>query len=99
MNEATRSELIRFARRHKYERDEGFADAPITADVSKGTAELGALVFSDLAEKAGISEEEAESAFLALTMTHFLKAYQSGALERMTFPEFLREKFGPITTP
>ena len=88
------SELIQFTRRHKYDRDEGFADSPMSADVPERMTEIAEWIVADLSKAAGVSEEVAESAFVCWTMTQFLEAHESGKLERMTFREFLREKFG-----
>jgi hypothetical protein len=93
MNEAMRAELVRFARRHKYDRDEGFADEPLAGELTQETAELVRTIACELAHAAGVSEDVAESAFLCWTMGQVIAADSEGKLDR-GFAAYLREKFG-----
>lgn len=63
MTKETR-ELIAFARKHRYERAEGFVGEPITVEPPEEIMEWLEKDAKALAELAGISYEDAESALI-----------------------------------
>lgn len=93
MNEAMKAELIRFARRHKYDRSEGFADEPMSVTVPPEIRGLADVVAADLAQAAGVSLEVAESAFLCWTVEQVIAAHEEGKLDD-GFSGYLEQKFG-----